>query len=218
VKSWKGFRSVFLLSVLMADVVLCGASMAADLNYDVMIESADFIVVGDVTRIHNDTYTYVTIAISEFVTNPQNMSQITITIGGEVYDGVGCTGDTPHDLFYVGERVLVFVKKVGPYYRVLSGEAGKYRVWENSNIRLERCKIIDGWYAVPDFRYRTVIYSNVTAISSNGDTPVNPQDSLSPAQLPDLPPTLIWPNIIIAVITVLIVSLLVLVTWRKMKP
>jgi hypothetical protein len=152
VKSWKGFRSVFLLSVLMADVVLCGASMAADLDYDAMIESADFIVVGDVTRIHNDTYTYVSIAISEFVTNPQNMSQVTITIGGEVYDGVGCTGDTPHDLFYVGERVLVFVKKVGPYYRVLYGEAGKYSVREGApNVGLTLKTVIDNWSTPVDY-------------------------------------------------------------------
>ena len=58
VKSWKVFSLVFLLSVLMADVVMCGASIAADLDYDAMIERADFIVVGDVTRVHNCTFTY----------------------------------------------------------------------------------------------------------------------------------------------------------------
>ena len=47
------------------------ASTPADLDYGIMIEKADFIIVGNVTRIHNDTYTYVTIAIKEFVTNPQ---------------------------------------------------------------------------------------------------------------------------------------------------
>ncbi len=47
------------------------ASSAAELDYDGMIERADFIIVGNVTNIHNNTFTYVTIAITEFVTNPQ---------------------------------------------------------------------------------------------------------------------------------------------------
>ena len=61
------------------------ASTAADLDYGIMIENADFIIVGNVTRIQNDTYTYVTIAIEDFVTNTQNMSQITITPLGESF-------------------------------------------------------------------------------------------------------------------------------------
>ena len=212
-KSWKGFSLVFLLSVLMADVVMCGASIAADLDYDAMIERADFIIVGDVTRIHNYTYTYVSIAISEFVTDPHNMSQVTITIGGEAYDGEGSTVYTPHDLFYVGERVLVFVKKIGPYYRVLSGEAGKYRVWENPNIRLERRKIIDGWYAVPDFRYRTVVYSNLTgADSSNGAPSALVGSEPAVLAVPEPEPRMTW------LIPVIMAALLLLMRWRKRIP
>ena len=64
------------------------ASSAAVLDYYAMIEKADFIVVGNVTRIHNDTYTYVTIAIKEFVTNPQNMSQMRAR-GEERSQGLG---------------------------------------------------------------------------------------------------------------------------------
>ena len=41
------------------------ASSAAELDYEIMIEKADFIIIGNVTRIHNNTFTYVTIAISE---------------------------------------------------------------------------------------------------------------------------------------------------------
>ena len=53
----------------------CGASsLPSELNYEAMIEKADFIIVGNVTRIHGNTFTYVTVGIEEFVTNPQNMS------------------------------------------------------------------------------------------------------------------------------------------------
>lgn len=98
--------------------------MPADLDYDSMIEKAEFIIVGNVTRIRSDTYTYVTIAIEEFLTNPQSMSQLTITIGGELQGAGGLSRDS----FEVGERVFVFVEKIGPYHRVLYGEAGKYTV------------------------------------------------------------------------------------------
>ena len=210
VKSWKGFSLVFLLSVLMADVVLCGALIAADLDYDAMIESADFIIVGDVTRIHNYTYTYVTIAIREFVTDPQNMSQVTITIGGGVYDGEGSTIDTPHDLFYVGERVLVFVKKIGPYYRVLYGEAGKYRVWERSTIKYGLRKIVNGWYAVSGLRYRTVVYSNLTgADSSNGAPSALAGTEPAVMAVPEPEPCMIW------LIPVIMALLLMLMRWKK---
>ena len=171
VRSWKGFSLVFPLFVLMADVVMCGASLAADLDYDGMIERADFIVVGDVTRVHNYTFTYVSIAIREFVTNPLNMSQMTITIGGEAYDGVGGTVYTSHDLFYVGERVLVFVKKIGPYYRVLLGEAGKYSVREGAPHGGSTFKTVIGNWSTPvDFHPRLVYNESKQDPVSSGST------------------------------------------------
>ncbi len=64
---------VFLIIVTVTfSVQQTYASTAADLDYGIMIENADFIIVGNVMRIRNDTYTYVTIAIEEFVTNSQN--------------------------------------------------------------------------------------------------------------------------------------------------
>ena len=168
VKFLNGFRSVFLLSVLMADVVMCGASSAADLDYDIMIEKADFIIVGNVTRIQYYTYTYVTIAIREFVTNPQNMSQITITIGGELLQHAG---EISRDSFYVGERVFVFVKKIGPYYRVLSGEAGKYSVREGAPHGGSTFKtVIGNWRTPVDFHPRLAFNESTQDLVSPGST------------------------------------------------
>jgi hypothetical protein len=136
-----------------------------------MIEKADFIVVGNVTRIHNDTFTYVTIAITEFVANPLNMSQVTITIGREAYDGEGSTVYTSHDLFYVGERVLVFVKKIGPYYRVLSGEAGKYSVREGApKVGLTFKTVIGNWCTPVDFHPRLAFNESTQDLVSSGST------------------------------------------------
>jgi len=109
--------------------------------------------------------------VEEYVTSPQNMSQVTITIGGEVYDGVGCTGDTPHDLFYVGERVLVFVKKIGPYYRVLYGEAGKYMVREGALYAgLTLKTVIDNWRTPVDFHPRLAFNESMQGLVSSGST------------------------------------------------
>jgi len=201
---------VFLIIVTMTfSVQHTYASSAAVLDYDIMIEKADFIVVGNVTRIHNYTYTYVTIAIREFVTNPQNMSQITITIGGELQHA----GELSRDSFEVGERVFVFVEKIGPYYRVLSGEAGKYRVWERSTIKYARHDIINGWAAVPGLGYRTVIYSNLTGADSSNGAPSSLAGT-KPAVMavPEPEPQMTW------LIPVIMVALLMLMKWRKMIP
>ena len=147
---------VFLIIVVTAySVQNTYASLASVLDYDVMIEKADFIIVGNVTRIQYYTYTYVTIAIREFVTNPQNMSQITITIGGELR----LAGEISRDSFYVGERVLVFVEKIGPYYRVLLGDGGKYRVLEEwpSYVGTPYITILGGWHT-SDWRPRSVVH------------------------------------------------------------
>ena len=57
---------VFLIIVVTAySVQNTYASLASFLDYDVMIEKVDFIIVGNVTRIQYYTYTYVTIAIRE---------------------------------------------------------------------------------------------------------------------------------------------------------
>jgi len=193
--------------------------IGSDTDYKGMIEEADFVIVGNVTNIYKTNYVYVTIDIEEFVTNPLNITQISLSArngeAGILHDDGSISSTSNGELFNVGERVFVYVERTGLSFWALHGAEGKYRVWGNSNIRLERRKIIDGWFAVPDFRYPTVVYYNVTAansLKSNGRT--NP-DSLSPAQLPVLPPTPIWPNIILSFV---IVSLLVLVMWRKLKP
>ena len=190
-----------------------------DINYRRMVEEADFIVVGNVMRIHGTRYVYVTIAVEEYVTNPQNYSEITLSAREAVVGfksiGVNVSTLSNSDLFEVGERVLVFVERTGHSFWVLHGVVGKYRVWGNPNISLARRKVIDGWYVVPDFRYRTVIYSNVTAANSGGGgARTNPESISHDAALPGPKPSLIWPNIILSVV---IVSLLVLVIWRKLK-
>ena len=131
---------------------------------------------------------------------------MTITIGGELQPAGGISRDS----FYVGEKVLVFVEKVGPYYRVYFGEAGKYRVGEDSYTGLERRTIIDGWYAIPDLWERTVVYSNGTgADSAGGGAPSNLVEE--PARVDDRR-AVIWS---VWLIPVFVVALLVLMKWRK---
>ena len=153
---------VFLIIVTVTfSVQHTYASTAADLDYGIMIENADFIIVGNVTRIHNNTYTYVTIAIKEFVTNPQNISQITITIGGELQGA----GELSRDSFEVGERVFVFVEKIGPYHRVLYGEAGKYTVVDEKPPYIHSSQgIISGWNTAPGWNPRIVVHSDADPI------------------------------------------------------
>ncbi len=191
----------------------------SDTDYKAMIEEADFVIVGNVTNVYQTNYVYVTVDIEEFVTNPLNISQISLSArngeAGILHEDGSISSTNNGDLFNVGEKVFVFVERTGHSFWVLHGAVGKYRVWGNSNISLARRKIIDGWYVVPDFKYRTVIYSNVTAANSGGGgARTNPESISHDAALPGPKPSLIWPNIILSVV---IVSLLVMVIWRKLK-
>lgn len=194
--------------------------IGADTDYKGMIQEADFVIVGNVTNVYKTNHVYVTIDIEEFVTNPLNITQISLSArngeAGILHDDGSISSTSNGELFNVGERVFVYVERTGHSFWVLHGAVGKYRVWGNSNISLARRKIIDGWYAVPDFRYRTVVYYNVTAVNSGpGGERTNPESiSHEAAELPVPKSALIWPNIILSFV---IVSLLVLVIWRKMK-
>lgn len=130
-----------------------------DINYTSMVEEADFIIVGNVTRIHQTSYVYVTIDIEEYVTNPQNFTQITLSVKN-IFLYIDNFSFSHGDLFDVGEKVFVFVEKHGPRYWVHGGEAGKYRVLEEwpSYVHTHSI-IINGWHTTPDWKPRSVVYA-----------------------------------------------------------
>ena len=134
--------------------------------------------------------------ISEFVTNPQNMSQVTITIGGELQ----FAGEISKDSFEIGETVFVFVEKIGPYYRVLYGDGGKYRVLEEwpSYVGTPHITILGGWHT-SGRRPRSVVYG---VAKSTGHGTVN----LSP---------IVFAQILFAV---LLIPILFVLMKRRKKP
>jgi len=130
-----------------------------DINYTNMVEEADFIIVGNVTRIQQTSYVYVTIDIEEYLTNPQNYTQITLS-AKNIFLYADNFSFSHGDLFDVGEKVLVFVEKSGPRYWVHGGEAGKYLVLEEWPSYVDtHSTIIDGWQTTPDWKPRSVVYS-----------------------------------------------------------
>lgn len=132
-----------------------------DIKYRMMVEEADFIVVGNVTGIHGTSYVYVTIAVEEYVTNPQNYSEITLSAREAVVGfkrvGPNVSALSNSDLFEVGERVFVFVERQGPRLWVLDGEVGKYTVIDEwpPYIRSHH-GILDGWSTAPEWKPRMV--------------------------------------------------------------
>ena len=139
-----------------------------DINYTSMVEEADFIIVGDVTRIHQTGYVYVTIDIEEYVTNPQNYTQITLSVKNIVLY-IGNSSFSHGDLFDVGEKVLVFVEKHGPRYWVHEGEAGKYLVLEERPSYVNTTDIIvNRWRTAPGWKPRVAVYSVARSTGSGG--------------------------------------------------
>jgi len=136
-----------------------------DIIYGRMIEEADFIIVGNVTRIHGTSFVYVTIAVEEYLTNPQNYSEVTLSARDAVVGfkrvGVNTSTLSNSDLFEVGERVFVFVERQGPRLWVLDGEAGKYTVVDEWPSYVHSTHgIIDGWNSAPDWKPRKVVRSD----------------------------------------------------------
>ncbi len=139
-----------------------------DITYTSMVEEADFIIVGDVTRIHQTSYVYVTIDIEEYVTNPQNITQITLSVKN-IFLHIGNVSFSHGDLFDVGEKVLVFVEKYGPRYWVHEGEAGKYLVLEEWPSYVNTTDIIvNGWRTAPGWKPRVTVYSVARSTGSGG--------------------------------------------------
>jgi len=178
-----------------------------DIKYRRMVEEADFIVVGNVTGIHGTSYVYVTIAVEEYLTKPQNYSEITLSardaVVGFKHVGVNVSTLSNSDLFEVGERVLVFVEAQEPRLWVLDGEAGKYTVIEEwpPYIRGFR-EVVDGWSTAPEWKPRMVHY--YPAVISLGPTVGTAISTSQP-----------WGPYVVPVTMCL---LLVFMKWRKMFP
>jgi hypothetical protein len=177
-----------------------------DIDYRRMVEEADFIVVGNVTGIHGTSYVYVTLAVEEYVTNPQNLTEMTLSVRDAVV-GFGRVGGnvsalSNSDLFELGERVFVFVERRGPRLWVLDGLAGKYTVIEEWPPYIHSTRgIIDGWSTAPGWSPRMVHLSDA---KPTGHKIV----SLDPASQP-------WSAYVVPVTMCL---LLVLMKWRRMLP
>lgn len=144
-----------------------------DINYGRMVEEADFIIVGNVTRIHGASYVYVTITVEEYLTNPQNYSEITLSARDAVVGfrrvGVNVSALSNSDLFEAGERVLVFVEGYGPRYWVLDGEAGKYLVLEEWPSYVNTTDIIvNRWRTAPGWKPRVTVHSVARSTGSGG--------------------------------------------------
>jgi hypothetical protein len=136
-----------------------------DISYRRMIEEADFLIVGNVTKIHEASFVNVTIAVEEYLTNPQNYSEITLSARDAVVGfkrvGVKTSTLSNSDLFEVGERVFVFVEKQGSRFWVLDGEAGKYTVVDERPSYIHSSQgIINGWNTAPGWNPRIVYHSD----------------------------------------------------------
>lgn len=130
-----------------------------EINYTSMVEEADFMIVGNVTRVHLTSYVYVTIDIEEYVTNPQNYTQITLSVKN-IFLTLSNYSFSHGNVFDVGEKVLVFVEKYGPRFWVLEGEAGKYLVLDEWPSYVNtHSTIINGWRTTPDWKPRSVVYA-----------------------------------------------------------
>jgi len=136
-----------------------------EINYTSMVEEADFIIIGNVTRIHLTSYVYVTIDIEEYVTNPQNFTQITLSVKN-IFLTISNYSFSHGDVFNVGEKVLVFVEKYGPRFWVLEGEAGKYLVLDEWPSYVNTHSIIvNGWRTTPDWKPRVAVYGGPRSTS-----------------------------------------------------
>ena len=144
VKSWKGFSSVFLLFVLMANMVVCEASIPKYVDFEEMVEEADFIVIGTLSEVGAPDTMLRTIEVDEYLKDPRNDSQITLRVTDEDTAGGEFSNAYASPLQSTG-KVLVFVVFHKGFNRLLDGTYGVYQVTKKTSSDPDSWRVRKTW-------------------------------------------------------------------------
>ena len=149
VKTWKGFSSVFLLFVLMVNIVVCDASIPKYIDFEEMVEEADFIVIGTQTEIGAPDTMLRTIDVEEYLKDPRNDSQITLRVTDEDTAGGEFSNAYASPLQSTG-KVLVFVVFHKGFNRLLDGTYGVYQVTKKTSSDPDSWRVRKTWLTSRD--------------------------------------------------------------------
>ena len=144
VKIWKGSSSVFLLFVLMADMVVCDASIPKYIDFEEMVEEADFIVIGTLSEVEAPDMMLRTIDVEEYLKDPRNDSQITLRVTDEDTAGGEFSNAYASPLRSTG-KVLVFVVFHEGFNRLLDGTYGVYQVTKKTSSDPDTWRVRKTW-------------------------------------------------------------------------
>jgi hypothetical protein len=144
VKIWKGFSSVFLLFVLMVDMVVCDASIPKYIDFEEMVEEADFIVIGTLSEVGAPDMMLRTIDVEEYLKDPRNDSQITLRVTDEDTAGGEFSNAYASPLQSTG-KVLVFVVFHEGFNRLLDGTYGVYQVTKKTSSDPDTWRVRKTW-------------------------------------------------------------------------
>jgi hypothetical protein len=129
---------VLLLFILFAATPVVLALMAK-MSVEDLTGEADVITIGEIKEVESrwnlwrtEVYTYSTVSVEKYIKGTGSETLTIITEGGTVDDSGVWVEDTP--VFTKNEKVLVFLKKTGPEFRVVGLVQGKYIV-ENEEVR-----------------------------------------------------------------------------------
>ena len=132
VKYWKGFSSVLLLFVMMASEVAFGASGPKYVDFEEMVEEADFIAIGTLIEVGVPDMMLRTIEVEKYLKDPRNESQVTLRVTDEDTAGGEFSNARAGPLQSTG-KVLVFVVMREGFNRLLDGTYGVYQVTEKTS-------------------------------------------------------------------------------------
>lgn len=143
-KQSKIYSQLLLLTLLLTNAVSCYASTPKYIDFEEMVNEADFIVIGTLSEVGTPDTMLHTIEIEEYLKNPRNDSQIILRITEEDTDGEGIS-----NLFFgpfkdTG-KALVFITVEDGFYRLLDGTHGVYRVVEKTSVEPDRWKVTKTW-------------------------------------------------------------------------
>ncbi|MBA7605863.1 hypothetical protein ES703_12998 [subsurface metagenome] len=131
-KTWKELSSILLLLALMAHQVVYGASGPKYVDFEEMIEEADFIVIGTLSEVGVPDMMLRTIEVEEYLKDPRNDSQITLRVTSEDTAGGEFSNAYASPLQSTG-KVLVFVVFHEGFNRLLDGTYGVYQVTKKTS-------------------------------------------------------------------------------------
>ena len=143
-KQSKPYSPLIILILFVTEAASCYASGPKYVDFEEMVEEADFIVIGTLSEVGAPDMMLQTIDVEEYLKDPRNDSQITLRVTDEDTAGGEFSNAYASPLQSTG-KVLVFVVFHEGFNRLLDGTYGVYQVTKKTSSDPDSWRVRKTW-------------------------------------------------------------------------